>query len=814
MPFAHLAQCFGSVRARWQRLPAWARRLVDLVLLGAINLGLCVLGIALTPPPVRVALFWPSAGLGFGALAISPRRRWPALLLATGLPIALFNAWQGLRLPLVLTFAASNALEAALAAAIVLRFSGGRPRMGDRNHVLAFVLGGPVATSGLCALLGAAVLASTSGTQLLELWRHLWAGSGLGMLVVGALVLTWAEPPVARAPKVVHLRLEWLGLGVACLLVAYLVSLASRPGPVPYTALALPPLIWTALRYGLRGTTAVGFGFVVVTLASAVLGRGVFGAPPGARAEALVAAQVFSFVVFLTDLFLASAVEDRARAALALQASEEKYRILVENQTDLVVKVDAAGRLLFVSPSYCRMFGKSEAELLGTSARTLIGDGDREAAAKALAALARPPHTATLEQRVATSTGPRWLSWAAKALVGPGGALIEIVAVGRDVTERKQIEARLRQSEKLEAIGRLAGGVAHDFNNQLSAILASAEYAGSLPLPEEARETLDTIRESARRSAGLTRQLLALSRKEPPRTAAIDAARLLGDVVELLARSIDKRVAVQLRTEGPALLSGDPDRLHAAVLNLALNGRDAMPEGGTLTLSARPVTLPEDRAAALGLTGGRHVELSVADTGVGMSEETRGHLFEPFFTTKAAGKGLGLGLAEVYGTVKAHRGAVTVTSAPGRGTTFTLLLPAIEAATEPARPAPPALDGQRVRVLIVDDEPNVRRSLSLLLRLEGCEVIESSGGPEALALVAHRPDALDLAIVDMIMPEMGGRQVVAELRGLVPHLPVIVSSGYSPGEEIAALCAEPRTWFLQKPYTREQLVQALAGARA
>jgi PAS domain S-box-containing protein len=800
--------------ALWRTIPAIPRRAIGLVAFAAVNYGLCQLGFALTPGPTSVALFWPSAGLMFGALVVTERRRWPELVVVAGLPIAVFNVLKGQPPILVGTFAVTNALEATVAAAFARRLCGGRPRLEARPHVLAIVLAGPVATTGLCTLLAAAVLSSLFGKPFLEPWWHLWAGSGLGMIVVGSLILAWSRPAPPRAPRRrPTARLEQVALLAACIAVGWFVFLDPTQRPSPYAVLVLPPLVWTALRYGLRGTTAAGLAFVVLALAATVAGRGAFADPVDLHTGALVGAQVFCFVVILTDLFLASAVADRAQAAQALRESEEKYRLLVENQTDLVVKVDADGHFLFASPSYCRTFGKSEAELFGKHFMPLVHEEDRESTARAMEALYRPPHHAYMEQRALTIAGWRWLSWVDTAVLDAAGKVVAIVGVGRDVTERRQIEDRLRQSEKLEAIGRLAGGVAHDFNNQLTAILGSTEYLTSLELDAEAGNTVSVIREAALRSAGLTRQLLAFSRKQPPRASAIDLKHVVEDVVALLARSIDKRIALVARTDGPVPTAGDPDRLHAAVLNLAINARDAMPDGGTLTLSTRTLELGEERAAPLGIAPGAYREVAVADTGVGMSEEARSHLFEPFFTTKPVGKGSGLGLAEVYGTVRAHRGAVTVASAPGRGTTVAILLPAAAQAAADAASAPapsPAAGARRLRVLVLDDEPNVRRSLGLLLRSHGCDVVECAAGEEALCAAAGA--AIDLAIVDMMMPEMPGREAVARLRALAPALPVLVSSGFVPEQEVEALCAEPGVSFLQKPYTSEQLARAIAAA--
>jgi signal transduction histidine kinase/CheY-like chemotaxis protein len=381
----------------------------------------------------------------------------------------------------------------------------------------------------------------------------------------------------------------------------------------------------------------------------------------------------------------------------------------------------------------------------------------------------------------------------------------------------QESERNLLQAQKMETVGRLAGGIAHDFNNQLTAILSNAEHLGRVLRREEA-DVAGDIRDAALRSARLVKQLLAFARKEPSRLLTVDVHRTVDEVVALLSRSIDKRIALRTRLEAaPSLVRGDPDRLHTALLNLALNARDAMPDGGTIAFESRSVELDDAACAALpfDVSPGRHLEVRVVDTGVGLSEAARAHLFEPFFTTKGPGKGSGLGLAEVYGTVQAHRGAITVESAAGRGTTFALLLPAVnggapvhesersEGQPEPVRP---------LRILLADDERNVRLSLGLLLRASGHEVIECAGGEQAVSTHRASGDRIDVVILDMMMPDMSGKEVFARMRALTPDVPVIVSSGFSAGTELEELRGERGVFYLAKPYTTGQLEQALVEA--
>jgi PAS domain S-box-containing protein len=809
-----LQRVVKEVAAVRHRLP-WP---VAVLLLAAAASGLSRVGLALTPAPSRIAVFWPTAGLVVGALLLVRPRRWLAVLVAAELPTFIFNVATGQHAGVVAAFTIFNVGSAISSAWLTMRLCGGRPRLVRARDTLAFIAAGPFASVGLGALLPAAALAATHDLPLASTWLQMWVGTGLGMLTVGTFALAWLEPPGEPEPEP-RSMVEVLGIFALFAAAAWIAFLAPIHSPVADDILLLPVVVWAALRFGTRGAATLGLVTTLVALATTVQGLGAFNLGVESPTEAAIAAQVFAFLVVLTELLMASVVEDRRRGALALRASEEKYRLLVENQTDLVVKVDPEGRFLFVSPSYCRTFGKTEAELLGRSFLPLVHEEDRAATAQAMEALFVPPHADYHEQRALTTRGWRWMAWADTAVLDAAGRVTAIVGVGRDVTERREVEERLRQSEKLEAIGRLAGGVAHDFNNQLTGILSGAEHLRVTLAREPAlREVASQIREGALRSAALTRQLLAFARKHPARAEVMELDRIVDEVVELLSRSIDKRIT--LRTERGAEIArvrGDPDRLHAALLNLALNARDAMPDGGTLVIATRTVELDAARCAALpfALAPGPHVELCVSDTGAGLSAEARAHLFEPFFSTKPTGKGSGLGLAEVYGTVQAHRGAITVDSAPARGTAVTLLLPAAPAAA-PAAEADAAVDHGAslppLRVLIADDEPNVRRSLGLLLRGAGHQVLECGGGWEAVDRHRDAAGGVDVAVLDMMMPDMTGRELIARLRAAQPALPVIVSSGFVAPAELDALRAEYGIHFVQKPYTTAELERALRAA--
>jgi nitrogen-specific signal transduction histidine kinase/ActR/RegA family two-component response regulator len=385
------------------------------------------------------------------------------------------------------------------------------------------------------------------------------------------------------------------------------------------------------------------------------------------------------------------------------------------------------------------------------------------------------------------------------------------VLVVRDITAQRDLEAQVRQAQKVDAIGQLAGGVAHDFNNMLTPILAYAELIREADgATEEVRAFAGTVAETAARAAALTRQLLAFSRKGAQEKRLVDLDRLAEETLALLRRTLDRRIEVvsELRARTPVL--ADAALVQNALLNLALNARDAMPAGGTLRVAARRVEVaPEDcRLPGFTLSPGPHVELTVSDTGQGMTPEVQARLFEPFFTTKEVGKGTGLGLPAVHGTVTEHGGAVVVASAPGSGTTFRLLLPAAGAGVEPAaRPArrAPRLTG---RVLVVEDEAAVRAVVVHQLRAMGLECVVASDGEEGLAGAAAAA-GLRLAVLDLVLPRRHGREVLARLRAAAPDLPVLLCSGYDRDADLPALLALPRVALLAKPFRPSELAEAV-----
>jgi len=385
----------------------------------------------------------------------------------------------------------------------------------------------------------------------------------------------------------------------------------------------------------------------------------------------------------------------------------------------------------------------------------------------------------------------------------------------RDITERRKLEARMRQAEKMEAIGQLAGGIAHDFNNQLAGIVGYADL-----LKDELRdrsdlvEIADAILTAAMRSAGLTRQLLAFARQGKNLSTPVDLHAIIGEVIQMMKRSIDKRIVIRSEFDASvAVTIGDPSQLQSAVLNLAINARDAMPNGGVLTFATK--LLDYDGSYPIAnqrqLPTGRYVQIDVRDTGVGMDAETQRRLFEPFFTTKEKGKGTGMGLPAVYGTVKNHHGAIQVHSELGRGTVVELYLPqaaeSIPTAETSEQTEAPALGA---RILLVEDESAVRDMGVKLLERMACQVTTVRSGREAIAVYRERFAQIDVVILDLVMPEMSGKDTFHHLRQINPDVVAILASGYTLDGEVQAILDSGARAFIQKPFRAADLNRKLA----
>ncbi len=379
------------------------------------------------------------------------------------------------------------------------------------------------------------------------------------------------------------------------------------------------------------------------------------------------------------------------------------------------------------------------------------------------------------------------------------------------LAERQKAEQALAQAHKLEAVGQLAGGVAHDFNNLLAAILGYADLLKNEAAPGSlAEEAAGTIAQAAQRASDLTRQLLAFARKGKVRDEPVDVHLLVGEAAQLLSRTIDKRVRVVQELRAPrSTVRGDAAQLQQVVINLAVNARDAMPQGGTLTLGSEVQALTDDDAHARGMAPGECLVLSVTDTGAGIPATVRDRIFEPFFTTKGEGRGTGLGLASAYGIARGHGGAIRVYSEEGKGTRFLVYLP-LHGDTPIATPPPAARPTGEGRVLVIDDEEVVRAAAARILASLGYEPVPLGSGAAAVEWVQGHPGEAAAALLDLSMPGLDGHDCFRAMRALDPTLPVLIASGYARDGRVQEMLDGGAGDFVAKPYLVADLAQALA----
>ncbi|HTZ94827.1 MAG TPA: ATP-binding protein [Terriglobales bacterium] len=516
---------------------------------------------------------------------------------------------------------------------------------------------------------------------------------------------------------------------------------------------------------------------------------------------------------------LAGVAIERHQADQQLRAAETRYRALVENLPAItyIAEVGVLGRWLYVSPQIQSILGFSPEEWLADASNWInhVHADDRERALEAETRFWEIGGIYRADYRMIARDGRViWLRDDAVYLKTPDAQKPVMQGVLHDITDYKQLEDQLRQSQKMEAVGQLAGGVAHDFNNLLMIIQGRTERIMERALEGDAtHKDAREIKEASERATALTRQLLAFSRKQVLQPKLLDMNQVVAEVGRMLQRLIGENIEVELHTAASLWpVKVDRVQMEQAVLNLALNARDAMPSGGKLTIATRNVAMDEVQAKEQGsIRSGNYVALEVRDTGTGMDAETQGHIFEPFFSTKELGKGTGLGLASVYGLVKQSGGCISFQSKLGHGTTFIIYLPesAGEMPTKPQAALPTVRTQGSETILVVEDEDQIRDMVCQYLQQNGYSVLHAQNGKDALEIAQRYRGSIHLLLTDVVMPEMSGHELARDLRRVRPRCKILLTSGYPEHAAVSERASNQSAETLQKPYALNQLARKI-----
>ncbi|HEX2248817.1 MAG TPA: MASE1 domain-containing protein [Gemmatimonadales bacterium] len=795
------------------------RYLLGVALLALVYYAAARFGLAYASIGESVSLIWPPTGIAFGTLTLLGFRYWPGVTAGAFLA----NAATAVPLWAAGSIAAGNTLEAVVAAFLLGRLSGGKPQLDNLRHVRALILAAAPLGALCSAVVGASTLSAAgalSNTGVFETLAVWWIGDLLGALVVGPVILTWGTP--AQQDGGTRGLREAVVLAVGTLIVAEL-ALGYVVDPrvlrqVEYHYLLFPFVIWAALRFGPRGATLMTLSVATVAVIHTVRGGGPFIA--GTSTNTLFAVAAYLAAVAITGLVLAAAVQlERRVATRALAHSEERLRRALDaaRMGTWVWSVDDNN--LVWDENLRRIYGLRPDERVSTYQDFLgrIHPEDRAFVADSVRrVLEEGGGDLDYQFRIVLPDGSiRWIADQGEVRRNAEGRPFYLAGVCADVTDRRMTEERLRQAHRMESVGRLAGGVAHEANNQMSVVMGAAEFILRRPdIPEAVRVDVEFIQKAAERTAAVTGQLLAFSRRQVLRPEMLDLNELVRRWEPVVRRIMgeDCTVRLQLGT-GLGLVRADPGQLEQVLLNLALNARDAMPRGGTITIETFSTELTAGYGRlkpGISVRSGRYAVVAVSDTGHGMDKATLSHIFEPFFTTKGLGKGTGLGLSTVYGIVKQSDGYIWAYSEPGQGTTFKLYFPGRTGELAPNKKSETGQVSRRgERILLVEDEASVRSVMKRALEEAGYRVLEASNAKEGIARLLETDDTVDLILTDVVMPGGTGRELAEQIAELRPGIPVLFTSGYTDGDIQRRGLLDPGAAFIQKPVTPDALVRAV-----
>jgi PAS domain S-box-containing protein len=786
-------------------------------LLIATYYGAARLGLRYASIGQSISLVWPPTGIAMAALTMLGLRYWPAIAIAAYLA----NAATPVPLATAAAIAIGNTLEALVAAHLLRRNAGSRPQLDDIRHVRTFLLiAAPLgalcsAVLGSLSLWWSGLLPASAVPLALIIW---WIGDLLGALVVAPLLFAWTTSP---EPHVTRRLAEVVVLCVGTV-VAGEVGFGGVLGSpvlvqVEYLYLLFPFVIWAALRFGTRGASLMTFTVAAVAVGHTVAGGGPFVSVTSTKT--LLGVASYLVAVAVTGLVLAAAVRwERQQATKALAQSQERLRRALDAARMGIWFWSVESGTLTWDDNLRQLYGLEPGEQISTYEEFLarVHPDDRERVVDAVRQVLEAGGDLDYEFRILLPDGRvRWIADHGEIRRNEHGRAISLTGICTDVTEHRVAEERLRQAHRMESVGRLAGGVAHEANNQMSVVLGASSFIlRRTDVPEPVRADVEFIQKAAERTAAVTAQLLAFSRRQILKPEVLDLNALVKGWEPVLRRIMGEDCGVVLRLAADlGSVRADPGQLEQVLLNLALNARDAMPLGGRITIETfhselTPVYIRSKPGASI--QAGQYVVLAVTDTGHGMDKATMSHIFEPFFTTKGVGQGTGLGLSMVYGIVKQSDGYIWAYSEPGQGTTFKIYLPMrggpLSSSRRDSLPGH-ALAGETI--LVVEDDTAVRHMIARALEEVGYRVLQTGGAEEAVEIVAGTADRISLLLTGTVLPDTSGRELAQRVEESSPGIAVLFTSEYTESEIERRGLLQAGAAFIQKPLTPHTLIRAV-----
>ena len=782
-----------------------------------------------------------------GLMLSSRRRDWRAIVVGGLIGSMVSDTQSGYGLQFVLGAAIANGAETILAAWLVTWRLRRRVTLSNLRDVSTLVFGAVVISNAGTAILGALAIHFRFHTPFLHAWFVWWVGDGLGMLIVAPVIITGVRAAKRR-------RFEQRPAYEAALMLVALAAVSQLTlGPAQPWATGLGPfatfplLLWAGLRFGPAGAASATFVVAAIATWNAALHLGPFAGGSLPAFDTVMETYTYLTVASLCALIPAAVVAEREAAARRQSETENRYRSVVEFATDAISDQqttaralrDAEDRMGFAlaasrvgtwevdlgtggsrwSPILEELHGVAPGAFGGTFQAFLerIHPDDRQQVKEEIENATRQHTDSNVLYRTTWPDGSmHWISGVGRSFYDADGNPERAAGIGLDVTERRALEEQYRQSQKMEAIGQLAGGVSHDFNNLLTVIQGyGCMLRDELKPNREASADLAEVLSAADRAAALTRQLLTFSRRQVLAPRPLNMSESLQSVAPMLRRLIGEHIDIVLDAPGDiGNIVADAGEIEQVILNLAINARDAMPDGGVLTLEVANVELDATymrthSAAKIG----PHVMLTVSDNGIGMDAATAARVFEPFFTTKPLGIGTGLGLSTVYGIATRCGGGVAVYSEPNRGTTFRVYFPSTDVDPEaPGAEASTRAPSGSETLLLVEDDPAIARIASRILSTAGYRVLCAGTPAEALDIVDANGAEINLLFTDVVLPEMSGRGLAEKLLERLPTIKVLYMSGYTDDIVVRTGVLEHDTPFLQKPFSKGALLSKVREA--